>query len=76
MPTLEQDERRLKEVEAELDLFRDRCAEYETSYDKQTKTYWPPNSCGYFTREQLAAYENELAKERKVIKERLNKGST
>jgi len=65
----EQDDKRLKEIDDELEGIRELFKEYHSWYDKKTgKVLFPPGR--YFDYEKMVDREYELGEERKAIKER------
>lgn len=66
----EQDEQRLKELDSELEKIQELFKEYHSWYDAKTAKVWfPPGR--YFNYDNMVDREQELLKERKVIKKRL-----
>ena len=66
----EQDEQTLKEIDSELEKIQELFKEYHSWYDAKTQKVWfPPGR--YFNYDKMVEREQELLRERKVIKERL-----
>lgn len=64
-----QDEKRLKEIDTELEKIQKLLAEYHSWYDKVTgKVWFPPGR--YFDYPKMVEHESALLQERKHIKER------
>jgi len=69
MPLSEQDEKRLKEIDSELEEIRKLFKEYHSWKDEETHKIWfPPGR--YFNYDKMVDREFELGTERKSIVER------